>query len=245
MIVLMTDFGLEGPYVGQITAVLHRRAPSIPVVNLFADLPAFNPNASAYLVSAYVKEFPAGTIFLGVVDPGVGSARRPVVVEADGKWFVGPDNGLFNVVCKRAKVVRRWIITYRPSRLSASFHGRDLFAPVASLIAKENEVPGERLNPTAQPWTSWPNDLFEVIYIDHYGNAMTGVRASQVDHNRCLALKDCVIKYAYTFSEAVPNKPFWYENSNELIEIALQKGSVSKALDLKVGDPFCIRRCDG
>ena len=244
MIVLMTDFGLEGPYVGQVTAVLNRQAPGIPVVNLFADLPAFNTQASAYLMSAYVKEFPAGTVFLGVVDPGVGSARRPVVVEADGRWFVGPDNGLFNVVCKRAKVVRRWLITFRPSSLSASFHGRDLFAPVASLIANGNEVPGEPLNSSDQPWNSWPDDLFEVIYIDHYGNAMTGVRAAGVDHNRCLALKDWIIEYAYTFSEAVPNKPFWYENSNGLVELALREGSVSKALDLTVGNPFCVRPCD-
>jgi S-adenosylmethionine hydrolase len=244
MIVLMTDFGLEGPYVGQVTAVLHRWAPGIPVVNLFADMPAFNPNASAYLVSAYVEEFPVGTVFLGVVDPGVGSPRRPVVVEADGRWFVGPDNGLFNVVCKRAKVVRRWMITYGASSLSASFHGRDLFAPVASLIALGKEVPGERLKSSDQPWVSWPDDLFEVIYVDHYGNAMTGVRASRVDHNRCLSLKDWIIKYAYTFSEAVPSTPFWYENSNGLVEIALREGNVSKALDLKVGDPFCVKSCD-
>ena len=95
MIVLFTDFGLSGPYVGQVKAVLYRLAPAVPVVDLFADAPTHDPRASAYLLASFRDEFPVGTVFECVVDPGVGSARAALAVEADGRWFVGPDNGLF------------------------------------------------------------------------------------------------------------------------------------------------------
>src|SRR5262245_5142495 len=98
MIVLFTDFGLSGPYTGQMKAVLGQMAPGTPVIDLFADAPVGNPKASAYLLAAYAAWFTTGTIFLCVVDPGVGGARLPVIVEADGRWFVGPDNGLFELI---------------------------------------------------------------------------------------------------------------------------------------------------
>jgi hypothetical protein len=90
MIVLFTDFGLHGPYTGQMKAVLHRSAPDVLLVDLFADAPAGNPKAAAYLLAAYDDWFPAGTVFLCVVDPGVGSARPATIVEADARWYVGP-----------------------------------------------------------------------------------------------------------------------------------------------------------
>ncbi|MBX6322432.1 MAG: SAM-dependent chlorinase/fluorinase, partial [Rhodospirillaceae bacterium] len=136
MIVLFTDFGLHGPYTGQVKAVLHGMAPGMPQIDLFADAPAGDPRASAYLLAAYATWFPAGTVFLCVVDPGVGGPRPAVIVEADGRWYVGPGNGLFEMVVRRAAIARRWDIAWRPERLSRSFHGRDLFAPVAAMLAR-------------------------------------------------------------------------------------------------------------
>jgi S-adenosylmethionine hydrolase len=126
MIVLFTDFGLSGPYIGQMKAVLHQMALGTPVIDLFADAPVGNPKASAYLLAAYAAWFTTGTIFLCVVDPGVGGARLPVIVEADGRWFVGPDNGLFELVQRRAEKMRSFEIEWKPEHLSASFHGRPL-----------------------------------------------------------------------------------------------------------------------
>ncbi|MGB8275409.1 MAG: SAM-dependent chlorinase/fluorinase, partial [Alphaproteobacteria bacterium] len=121
MIVLVTDFGLAGPYVGQMKAVLVREAPGVPVIDLLADAPVFDPMAAAYLLAAYVEEFPPGSVFLCVVDPGVGSGRGAVIMQADGRWFVGPDNGLFAIVARRAGQSRWWDIAWKPPRLSASF----------------------------------------------------------------------------------------------------------------------------
>src|SRR5215471_3050 len=137
MIVLFTDFGLQGPYTGQMKAVLQQMAPGISIIDLFADAPAGNPKGAAYLLAAYAQWFAAGTTFLCVVDPGVGGTRPPVVVEADDRWYVGPGNGLFELIARRAAKTRSWDIDLKPQRLSASFHGRDLFAPVAAMPAAQ------------------------------------------------------------------------------------------------------------
>jgi S-adenosylmethionine hydrolase len=101
MIVLCTDFGLSGPYTGQVKAVLARLAPAVPAVDLFANLPAFEPRLAAYLLAAYGDWFEAGDVILAVVDPGVGGSRGALVVEADGRYFVGPDKGLFDGAAPR------------------------------------------------------------------------------------------------------------------------------------------------
>ena len=110
MIVVFTDFGLQGPYAGQMKAVLHQMAPAVPVIDLFADAPVGNPKPSAYLLAAYAQWFVAGTVFLCVVDPGVGGTRPPIILEADGRWYVGPGNGLFELVQRRATTTRSWDI---------------------------------------------------------------------------------------------------------------------------------------
>jgi S-adenosylmethionine hydrolase len=180
MIVLFTDFGLHGPYTGQMKAVLHQMAPAVSAIDLFADAPVGNPKASAYLLAAYAEWFVATTVFLCVVDPGVGSTRPAIIVEADGRWYVGPGNGLFELVERRATSTRTWDIDWKPEHLSASFHGRDLFAPVAAMLARGEPPPGRLRKDAAHRRTEWPDDLSEVVYIDHFGNAMTGLRAANI-----------------------------------------------------------------
>ncbi len=239
MIVLFTDFGLAGPYVGQIEAVLLQSAPGEPVVNLFADAPRCNPKAGAYLLAAYAGEFPLDAVFLAVVDPGVGDERRrPCIVRADGRWYVGPDNGLFNMVARRARSVRWWDISWRPARLSSSFHGRDLFAPVAARIARGEEPPGEPAPVEARVEPDWPDDLPEVVYIDHFGNAMTGIRASALSPGSRLMVAGRRIAHACTFSAVAPGEAFWYENANGLVEIAVNRGDARKELGLVIGSPL-------
>jgi S-adenosyl-L-methionine hydrolase (adenosine-forming) len=238
MIVLFTDFGLEGPYTGQMKAVLRREAPAVDVIDLFADAPVGNPKAAAYLLAAYAAWFAAGTVFLCVVDPGVGGERAPLMIEADGRWYVGPDNGLFELVLRRAKRVRISAITWRPERLSASFHGRDLFAPVAARLARGDSPPGREHEPLRH--VSWPDDLPEIVYIDHYGNALTGLRASAVPQDAALSTASRRIAHAETFSAVSSGAAFWYENSNGLIEIAINLGRSDAILGLRVGSPVAI-----
>lgn len=239
MIVLFTDFGLSGPYTGQMKAVLRRQAPENDIIDLFADVPAGNPRAGAYLLATYAAWFPAGTIFLCVVDPGVGGNRAPLMVEADGRWYVGPDNGLFEIVLRRAARLRVLDIGWRPTKLSASFHGRDLFAPIAALLAEGEMPPGHEYTPLR--YSDWPDDLGEIVYIDHYGNALTGMRAGELSEAAALALGDGRrIAHAGTFSAVNPGEAFWYENSNGLAEIAVNLGRAAAVLGLEIGSAVTI-----
>jgi len=242
MIVLFTDFGLLGPYTGQMKAVLRREAPDAPVIDLFADAPSRNPKASAYLLAAYAAWFPPGTVFLTVVDPGVGGERAALAVEADGRWFVGPDNGLFEIVRRRASAARLFEITWRPPALSQSFHGRDLFAPVAARLALGEPPPGEARGEAFGRYLDWPDDLAEIVYVDHYGNAMTGLRAATVPAAASLLAAGHAIRHARTFSAVAPGQAFWYENSNGLAEIAVNLGRADTALGLAIGTAIAIAR---
>ena len=233
MIALFTDFGLEGPYTGQMKAVLERDAPGVPVIDLFADAPAGDPVSGAYLLAAYAAWWPAGTVFLCVIDPGVGSNRAAVIIEADGRWFVGPDNGLFEMVTRRAGAAQSWETTWRPASLSASFHGRDLFAPVAAVLARGESPPGTERPLGRRP--DWPDDLPRIIYIDHYGNAMTGLRASGLAPTARLTVGGRCLVRARVFADLPEGEPFWYENSNGLAEIAVNRGRADVLLSIRVG----------
>jgi S-adenosylmethionine hydrolase len=240
MIVLFTDFGLHGPYTGQMKAVLHEMAPSTPVIDLFSDAPVGNPKASAYLLASYAAWFSAGTIFLCVVDPGVGGMRAAIILEADSRWYVGPGNGLFELLQRRARQASSWDIIWKPERLSASFHGRDLFAPVAAMLARGEQPPGVTRNDSVDRRTDWPDDLCEIVYVDHFGNAMTGLRAVTLPRNARLATAGRILERAVTFGDRPLGAAFWYENSNGLVEIAVNQGRADRDLRLAIGVPIEI-----
>jgi S-adenosylmethionine hydrolase len=239
MIVLFTDFGPQGPYTGQMKAVLAREAPGLPVIDLLCDAPAFRPQPAAYLLAALADAFPTDAVFLCVVDPGVGGDRAPLVVEADGRRYVGPDNGLFEIVLRRSASSEVSRITWTPTRLSASFHGRDLFAPVAAKLASGAEIPTADVAATEVRRPEWPDDLAEIIYIDHFGNAMTGLRASLLAEDAVVVAGERRISHARVFSEVATGEAFWYENANGLAEIAVNQGRAD-ALGLAVGTPIVI-----
>lgn len=235
MIVLFTDFGVTGPYVGQMRAVLARETSGEPVIELFSDAPAFNAKASAYLRASYCDEFAPGTVFLCVVDPGVGSARDAVMLEADGRWYVGPDNGLLPLVTRRAKSAGWRRITWQPEALSANFHGRDLFAPVVARLAQGGNVPGEPDDTVGRIGGDWPDELAEVIYLDYFGNAMTGMRAASLGPEARLAVAGHTLDRARIFSDVPKGVAFWYENANGLAEIAVNSGRAEAMLNLSIG----------
>jgi hypothetical protein len=237
MIALFTDFGLTDPYVGQLHACLAREAPGVAVIDLFHAVPNFDVRAAAYLLPAYAREFPVQTVFVCVVDPGVGGERAPVMARIDERWFVGPDNGLFSVLARRAQRVESYRIEWRPPQLSASFHGRDLFAPVAARLAR-----GEAVAASAAALTlpDWPADLAQVLYIDHYGNAVTGIRAESVGRDRRLGVGRHRLRYARVFGDVPRGRPFWYENSNGLAELAVREGSAARQLRLRAGTALRI-----
>jgi len=240
MIVLFTDFGLSGPYIGQMKAVLARLAPQTPVIDLFSDAPAYDPRLSAYLLAAYASFFKVGDVFLCVVDPGVGTERQPVVVRADGRWYVGPDNGLFALVIRRAAAARAWRIDWRPDKMTPSFHGRDLFAPVAAHLTQAPDPPGSELTPSTLERADWPDELPRIVYIDRYGNAITGLRGSSVPATAVLTANGVAIHGGRTFGDVGKGAPLWYVNSNGLVEIAVNQGRAAITLGLAPGSPITV-----
>ncbi len=237
MILLFTDFGPTGPYLGQMESVLRLNAPGVDIVNLVSDAPIGEPRYAAYLLAALVNNLPKGSIFLCVVDPGVGGERLPVVLEADCRWFVGPDNGLLNTVAAQSEIAAWRIITWRPQYLSATFHGRDLFAPVAASIAKGDFSwhQGEWIGPNI---SGWPEDIASIVYFDHYGNAITGWRYSQNLQGCILLINGWRITQATTFCDFAPGEPFWFGNSMGLVEIAVNLKRANETLGLHIGQSF-------
>ncbi len=234
MIFLFTDFGADGLYIGQMEAVLRSQAPGIDVINLLNNAPTGDPRRSAYLLAALCRQCPLESVFLGVVDPEVGGERLPVVVEADGRWFVGPDNGLFNAISVHSSRAEWRVIDWRPECLSASFHGRDLFAPIAARIARHDFTWASR--PYVVPdMNLWPADLSEIIYIDHYGNAITGQRYGPELAGRVLEVQGRRIPQAKTFCAVAAGEVFWYGDSMGLVEIAVNRGRADSHLGLAIG----------
>ena len=235
MIVLLTDFGVADPYVGQVRLRLAEGAPGVPVIDLFHDLPNYAIQASAYLLSAYCRDVPVGSVIMAVVDPGVGGTRNAIILRAGGRLYVGPDNGLFEMVARREGVESCEALSI-PARAAPTFHGRDVFAPAAAALAR-----GER--PSAHPasltrFPDWPDDWARVLFIDHYGNVVTGLRARP--GLRALVAKGRHLRRARLFAEGVPGEPFFYENANGLIEIAAREGSAAAILGLELADPLLV-----
>jgi len=238
MIVLITDFGSRDPYLGQMQAVIKKVAPETPCITLFPELPAYAIQASAYLLAAYIHEFPAGTVFLCVVDPGVGTERTPVVVKLEDRWFVGPDNGLFDVLKARTGSFQQWRITFQPDECSESFHGRDIFAPVAASLAKGEYVPGEPMTTEEFSQSQWPDDLLQIVYSDHYGNAITGLRGMRVSTADRFEVAGRELVYARTFGAVDIGRAFWHINANGLVEFSMNQANLVNEFQADVGDGF-------
>ena len=240
MIVLFTDFGLRDPYVGQIKARLAEHAPAHMVVDLLHEVPDFNPHAGAHLLAAFASGFPPGSVFLAVVDPGVGTPREAVVVLAGGHWFVGPDNGLLSIVAARHTEARVWRIIWKPEALSPTFHGRDIFAIIAAEIAR-GEFPDAKLTPVDKLEVEFDSgDLPRVIYIDHYGNAWVGVRSLPSDARVTAA--GALFQHSESFGFVGKGEGFWCNNSVGLLELAVNRGNAAAVFGLKVGDPVQVQR---
>jgi len=256
IITLLTDFGTEDYFVGAIKGVILTRSPEAVIVDVTHAIPSQDVRAGAFILSAVYYNFPAGSIHLAVVDPGVGSDRRPVLIEAADYLFVGPDNGLFSIVLDRvpgAKVRHVTNTNYFLADRSSTFHGRDIFAPVAAALA-QGVRPGE-FGPIIQDPVRFGSTECElladgtiagrVIHIDHFGNCVTNFAWKQLQHLLitkpfCLRVKEHEIqKLLRYYSEATtqPGTPFVIEGSAGFLEISVRCSSAARELKIAVGDP--------
>lgn len=236
-IFLFTDFTLNGPYVGQLHARIAAEAASLRVIDLMHDAPRMRPDLSAYLLPAVCRELPDSTVVVAVVDPGVGSERLPLVVETTHLTYVGPDNGLLS---RLPDIQRVSVIDWRPASLSRTFHGRDLFAPVAARLADGRAVATSHTSAAGMVGADWPEDRAVIIYMDGYGNAITGVTMQNHEKIQSVTCKGEVLPRAQTFADVPVGAPFWYQNSLGLLEIAVNGGSAAEHFALALGDKILI-----
>jgi S-adenosylmethionine hydrolase len=242
IVTLTTDFGGDSGYVGQLKGVLLTRAPGISLVDLSHALPAFDVAAGALLLEDAVGAFPDGTVHLAVIDPGVGSARRPLALEWKGQRFVGPDNGIFEPFLQGAAVhvVQRRELFRHP--VSDVFHGRDLFAPAAAFLAKGG-LPAELGPPVDDPvrlaWEeiSWEPALLRapILRADTFGNLQTRLRREfvPVDVEPVVTVLDAqgtrtpvgAVRRFYGEVAAGESLALW--GSNGRLEVAVREGSAA------------------
>ncbi len=238
-IYLFTDFGLAGPYTGQMISSIKACSPASEIISLQADAPCTNPRAASYLLAALLKQLPENSVVVAVVDPGVGSQRYPLIVQRQGMTLVGPDNGLLSQCILPGARAKR--ILWRPLHLSSSFHGRDLFGPIAGMLAEGESVESVDCAGSELVGADWPQEIAEIVYVDHYGNLMTGMDAASIPVSRKLSLAGQLISHATTFSDVTPGTGFWYENSLGLLEIAINQGRANEVFKAAIGDAFGLQ----
>jgi len=239
LIALFTDFGHDGLYVGQLHTVISAALPETKVIDLCHSIPPQDIRAAAYLLPAYTHYLPPASVTVCVVDPGVGSERPQAVCKADNCWYIGPDNGLFDVLEQQAQNFRKYHFQW-PGEVSNSFHARDIYTPAACLLAESggSDILQGQLVDTDK--LRFPADLNVVIYFDHFGNAITGQRGNTIKTEGKIILNNMTINHARIFSDVPVGDCFWYENANGLIEIAVNRGSAKDRLGLKLGDTFSM-----
>jgi S-adenosylmethionine hydrolase len=242
-ITLLTDFGTADYFVGAMKGVILSINPKAVIVDISHEIPAQDVAAGAFNLLAACDTFPVGTIHVAVVDPGVGSARRPIAVTAGEHVFVGPDNGLFTHIYDRDNSFQAFHITasqYFRQPVSTTFHGRDIFAPTAAALS--TGVDPTSLGPRiTDPIRLSLPDAPTIIHIDHFGNLITNIIRDQFNGTR-LAINGRVISsFRSFFGEASGDEPFGIWGSAGFLEIAVNGGSAAEALGVKRGDEIQIQ----
>ncbi|MDP2312497.1 MAG: SAM-dependent chlorinase/fluorinase [Pseudomonadota bacterium] len=230
---LLTDFGLGDPYAGILRGVLATLAPGVPVLDVTHGVPPQDVRVGALFLDAAWPHFPVGTVFVCVVDPGVGTARRPIAVRAAGRLFVGPDNGLLGLLPdpEARAITAPWGVP-SPSR---TFHGRDLFAPVAARLATGaafSDVGPIVTDAVRMTLPAADDGAGEVLYVDHFGNAVTNLPG--VDHG-VVRIGDRPAPVVPTYGAAPRGVPVALTGSTGRVEIALRDGNAAHTLGIGPG----------
>lgn len=247
VVTLLTDFGLEDPFVGIMKGVMLREAPGLSLVDLTHGIAAQDVEAAAFTIAHSFRWFTPGSVHLCVVDPGVGSERAAVALRAQGHTFVGPDNGLFGPLLELepSAPARR----IEPSQLgltlgSRTFHGRDLFAPVAAWLAAgrrrfEELGPPHELwrRPARKPERSATGASGQVVLIDHFGNLITDLPGSWLAAGAFeIEVGKYVVRLVGTYSEAQPGECVALVSSFDTLEIAQRDGNAARTLGFGRGE---------
>ncbi len=259
VITLLSDFGLKDPYVAEMKGVILSIHPQARIVDISHEIEKFNIRMGAFVLASATPHFPAGSIHLAVVDPGVGTKRRPIIVETERGFYVGPDNGLLMLAAQKEGVGHVYPANnprYMLPRVSRTFHGRDIFAPVAAHLARGR--PPSEFGPEiheyvvpeyAKPCVRKGELLGEVLHIDGFGNVVSNISAEDLERMNMregcslrvkLDGKTLTPKFCSAYGEVPAKTPLAIIGSGYFLEVSVNQGSASKTFKVKIGDSICV-----
>lgn len=231
LITLLTDFGLADSYVAEVKGVLLSRAPAATLVDITHQVAPGDVRAGQYLLSRAWRQFPKGTVHLGIVDPGVGTSRRALAASADEHLFVAPDNGLLSFLPEP-----HFVSLKVPSEAAPTFHGRDVFAPVAAALS--TGVAPEQFGAEIDDEVRLPSleTPLRIIHIDRFGNCVTNISRERFE-GKSLSINGRTISAVRNFyGEASADELFAIWGSAGFLEISVNGGSAAQILGAKRGD---------
>jgi S-adenosylmethionine hydrolase len=237
IVTMLSDFGTVDGYVAEMKAVIASLAPDAQIVDATHDIPPQDVTRARITLSRYWRRFPAGTVHMAIVDPGVGTPRAAMAVESDGRFLVGPDNGVLSpaFTIDGAQVVKLDV----PGGASPTFHGRDVFAPAAARIARGEPLAtvGRRMRPSVVMHTPMPSRIGgrqsgEVIAIDRFGNAITNLDSADGEF---VEVQGLMLPAVRTFADVSVGTACALVGSAGLLEIAVRDGNAAVSLGLTVG----------
>lgn len=249
MITLTSDFGYTDSYVAQMKGVILNINPSTTITDITHNINKFNILMGAFILASTTSYFPKGTIHVAVVDPGVGTKRRAIVIQTKKAYFIGPDNGLLLLAAEHQGILSIHELTnpkFRLPEISGTFHGRDVFAPAAAYI--EKGVKPERFGPKvdepvrpefARVKQVKGSTVCRVLHVDSFGNIITNMGKSDVPKTETLNLNfsdtELKLKLKKTYGETKLNEPLVLIGSHGFLEIALNRGNAAEKYQAKVG----------
>ena len=244
-ITLLTDFGTRDGYVAAMKGVIATVAPHAVIDDAAHDIPPGDVHAAAWALAAYWERYPVSTTHVVVVDPGVGTNRRAIAVLADGRFLVGPDNGVFSFVLDGARSIRA--VALNPSRfthdvVSATFHGRDVFAPAAAVIATSASI-DELGEPAAdlvmlelpRPRRDGEAVAGVIVHVDRFGNLISNIPAEWLTPDACIQVAGRTTRLCRTYGDVATGELCALIGSSGVLEISVRDGSAADALKIGRG----------
>ena len=242
IITFLSDFGERDWFVAAVKGVILKINNAVQIIDITHQLPSFDIRSAAFLLKSVYKNFSLGTINLAVVDPGVGTERKPIIVESDGYYFVGPDNGIFSYIYGRYSIVYKIEVRKKPS---ATFHGRDIFGPIAAKLSRG--LKPDNLGVRIKKYVKFEfpeikkigGKIYgEVIYIDHFGNLITNMENKIGVRELHIFKKRIVVKKFYGAGKK--GEIICIKGSSGYYEIAGNKVSARKILEAEIGSRVTV-----
>ena len=253
IITLITDFGLKDPYAAEMKAAILSICPNAVIVDITHEIATFNIRMGAFVLASAVPYFPKGSVHVAVVDPGVGTRRRPIVIQTQRSFFVGPDNGLLVLAAEKQGILRIHELTnprFMLPKVSNTFHGRDIFAPAAAHLLNGvkpaefgPEIRGAAKSEFAKVTRKKGALVGEVLHVDGFGNIITNINEKEMAQRHVkgavsveLASYKLKLKLGKAYGEAEPQEPLALIGSHDFLEIALNQGNAAEKFKTKPGD---------